>query len=87
MLQEDFFRPPVVTLQFFAPFLKCNRIYRAFRMGWINDENVPENLEWTAAQYLRLWNEIDRTAGSGGWKRTLEPAVLASISKPMSIIT
>jgi hypothetical protein len=56
-------------------------------MGWINDENVPENLEWTAAQYLRLWNEIDRTAGSGGWKRTLEPAVLASISKPMSIIT
>lgn len=30
---------------------------------------------------------MDRNAGSGGWKRTLEPAVLASTSKPMSIIT
>ena len=57
-------------------------------MSCIQDGNFLGKTDpGNTAKHLRLWNEIDRNAGSGGWKRTLDPAVLASTSKPMSIIT
>ena len=86
MMQENLLRPPVVVLQPLAPLLKSDRVDRALRVSCINGEDVSFT-PGKVAEYLRLWNEIDRNVGSGGWKRTLEPAVPASTSKPMSIIT